>query len=784
MSLSTNDRDYELEKETIEFKSEDVGQEEGMLEEIKKYLDESDDIANATPDSLTSPGDVLNNEDHEWQEDCAEEANIQEDDEQTDVKEKHTDEASEKINFDFAHVEDDESSGGTEPESVVGESSSEDFADYYSDIPLPDDSDAPPERRNTSTLNNSSDTPKSTNEEEAEDDLPKMFSTNAGIKGDYYGIYFEKEKGVFEFKPLGRAIFLKNVIKDITNNTYSYVVSFQTETEIFEQTISKEDAMNIRTIQTLCKYGADIPQKHVNVVIDSLRAQEELNFIKKQRCSFIHTDLGWQEYFDVKNCEKKYLFKAASTTGDNLPARSKYEGNMAVRTHGNFELWKRMVRDHVLGHPALETILIAALSSVVVGLIGGDRLGGESPILHFADSSSNGKTTAAMLAASVGGRPFKNSCISSKTGKIQESLCQDWGGTQNAIIAKQRGNKGYPIILDELSKVGKTDLTTLVYFFSEGTEKSRMNEQKGAGFMSSTVSFGEVSLIEQCRSKNEGLRVRVLEVSGQLTDSAAHSDTIKRLCQENYGFAIKWLAKFILKKGGKDYVIGKFDKVKEVYFDEMPDCLNKDRLFNKFHGTYLTTALLAKKAFGIEFDLESIFGFLNTHIEKRIEFGNSSQNAYEQLLEKFRANQHHISFKGADSDKKVECWGSYSGKAEVTADGKKIIGEYSIRVNLFAKILRDLGFENKDTIIKDFKKLGYLNYENGRDTRRRKIGSDTAELCYVIRVFEVEASEDDVYEEIKPALQVTKNQFGTYYIGIGNSNAKYLTNKQTETLLA
>ena len=227
------------------------------------------------------------------------------------------------------------------------------------------------------------------------------------------------------------------------------------------------------------------------------------------------------------------------------------------------------------------------------------------------------------------------------------------------------------------------------------------------------------------------------------------------------------------------YVIDVFDKVKELYFDAMPDCTNKDRLFNKFYGTYLTTALLARKAFGIEFDSEGIFGFLNEHIEKRVAFGNSSQNAYEQLLEKFRANPHHISFKGEDLDKKVERWGSYSDKTEVTADGKKVIGEYSIRVHLFSKLLKELGFENKDTVIKDFKKLGYLNYENGRDTRRRKIGSGTAELCYVIRVFEVESSEDEYFDEIKPALQVTKNQLGTYYTIPINGRANTPTDTPT-----
>ncbi len=782
MSLITKGQEHDREEAIIEIESGDAGQEKETVEKVENYLKESDDIANATPDSLALQGDVLNNVDHEWQKVCAEEAHIQEDDEPTDVNEEHADEASEKINFDFTYVEDDESSGGTESETVVGESSSEGFVDYYNDIPLPDDSDAPPERYKSSSTKKTS---KPSDEDKKEDDLPKTFSTDAGIKGDYYGnfVYDYKSK-TNKFIALGRAIWLKDVIKNITDGTYSYEVTFKTEDGECKQTISKADAMNVRTLQNLCTYGADIPQKNVNTVVDSLRDQEEHSFIEKQKCSFVHTDLGWH---DPQNNDTP-MFKAANSVGGKLPRTSKYVGNINISQGGTYDGWKKMVEDHVLGHAALETILIAALSSVVVGLIGEDTTR-ENPILHFADSSSSGKTTSAMLAASVGGRPFQGSERNRDTGKLQSSLYQSWYGTVNAIIGLQKGNMGFPIILDELSKIGgNTDLTSLIYNFSDGTDKSRMSKEqeivKVDPFRTSILSFGEISLLDKCKEKNDGLRLRVFEISGKLTEDAEHSRMIKKLCGENYGFALEKMARYILTKGGKEYVLSGYDKAIKTFSDSIPVFPGVDRFFEKFYAVYLTTTIIAKKALGIKFHLKKIFNFLNDNLEKKIEKGNSAEGAYERLLEKFRANAHHINIKGCDPDKKVECWGAYNEVSYVADNGQKVIGEYSIRKNIFAEQLRLLGFVNKETIIKGFKKLGYLNYENGRDTRRRKIGSDTAELCYVIRVFEVETSEDEVHEEIKPALQVIKTQFGTCYMSSSKGTVDPITGTPVKTLLS
>ncbi|MDM5509887.1 DUF927 domain-containing protein, partial [Staphylococcus aureus] len=62
-------------------------------------------------------------------------------------------------------------------------------------------------------------------------------------------------------------------------------------------------------------------------------------------------------------------------------------------------------------------------------------------IFSFTGQSSTGKSTAAMLAASVAGNPTKGT----------ENLFRSWNATRNALEGYLSGNYGVPIVLDELS---------------------------------------------------------------------------------------------------------------------------------------------------------------------------------------------------------------------------------------------------------------------------------------------------------------------------------------------
>lgn len=129
-----------------------------------------------------------------------------------------------------------------------------------------------------------------------------------------------------------------------------------------------------------------------------------------------------------------------------------YNGDYAVTPAGDYETWARMVREEVVGHPALEVVLLAGLSAVVNGLISKDTTG-ENPIVHLCGASSTGKSTAGMLAVSAFGSPMGE--IDPKTGATQRSLYSTWGATKNATIRRLAGNHGAPFVLNELGKPSK-----------------------------------------------------------------------------------------------------------------------------------------------------------------------------------------------------------------------------------------------------------------------------------------------------------------------------------------
>lgn len=788
MSLTTKGHDYDHEEMIVENGSEEVGQE---TEEIANYFDETQNIENATSDTLTSQVDGFNNGEPEWQEEIEEAYCLQKDDKSIYDNNEYADDSSGKPCFDFECVEDDDSSSciGAECEPVAeeGSLSSENLFDPCDDAPPPpDDSMVPPECYKSSSSNKSTN---ASDEDEEEDSFPKMFSTNVGIENGYYGTYYKsKEDEEYKFTPLGKAIYLRKAIKNIANDSIKYELEFEAINGMVKKIIPREYVFNPRTIQDLSRYGADVPPKHVNTVIDSIRTQEELDFTKAGKISLVHDDLGWQKFYNSKKCKVDFFFKASSSIGEPFSQKSKYTGDMAVSCNGNTFAWKKMVETHVLGRPALETILIASLSSVVVGLIA-EVTTGECPILHFADSSSSGKTTAAMLAASVAGKPFNGGYYNARTGKIQNSLLQSWGGTTNAILGMQKGNMGFPIILDELSKIdSKIDLTQLVYNFSEGTDKARMTQNldvsRSAPFRTSIISVGEVSLLDKCKAKNDGLRMRVFEISGKLTDDAQHSREIKRLCRENYGYAINNLSKYIIDHGGREFVLNTYKEIILQISAKVPDCQNKERFVEKFYAVYLTTAYIARKALRIDFSLKRILNFLNENLCRRIESGDNAEGAYQKLIEHFNANAGHIYQKGVDSDKRLECWGAYNVKKYATDNGQEVIGEYSIRKNLFEKFLRQMGYENIQTVLKGFKELGCLNYEGGRNTRRRCVGTETSELCYVLRVFKVDVSEDDLHEENKPGVPIKTFYHGQTRITEAVSTRKAPVNNGSKSLLA
>lgn len=111
--------------------------------------------------------------------------------------------------------------------------------------------------------------------------------------------------------------------------------------------------------------------------------------------------------------------------------------------------------------------------------------------------------------------------------------------------------------------------------------------------------------------------------------------------------------------------------------------------------------------------------------------------AYNTVLSVLESYRGKIYFKDTQGFIPDNCWGRYE-KQNKTMDGKKIIGIYSIIAIELEQILRRNGFDNIPTILKHWKRKGYLDYGEGTNTRYKKITGDRRVKCYVLRVFDNE----------------------------------------------
>ena len=136
-----------------------------------------------------------------------------------------------------------------------------------------------------------------------------------------------------------------------------------------------------------------------------------------------------------------------------------------------------MIQQEVIGRTAMELFLLAALASVLLGLISME-ISLENPILHANYPSGRGKSTVADLCGSCFGPPSRGTrSLFDEDGAIirKQGIIQSWSATDNAVTSAQTGNRGVVTILDEFGKYSGTRLKDVLFNLSEGTDKLRLS---------------------------------------------------------------------------------------------------------------------------------------------------------------------------------------------------------------------------------------------------------------------------------------------------------------------
>lgn len=595
-----------------------------------------------------------------------------------------------------------------------------------------------------------------------------MITTNAAIHEGYFGYWKTLKNGSTTFERKGRAVFLASIEESIESDEVYHQLEFDYMGKTKVLRVPREEISDPALMKILAKKGAGGSRSSYDCLVDTLIQQEEELDLKGGGVTPVYEHLGWinlPDYDDDGNfIDYKPCFRADRLYGHTEAA---YIGSFDVASYGSYKAWKTMVIEEVVPTPVLQLVLVAALAAVVLGLIAPYR-SCENPIIHLCYASGRGKTTALECAASTAGRVFEGQRYEMDDyGQpvVKHSVLQSWSSTDNAMVTRQAGNRGIVTVLNELGKSLSSNLTRLVFDLSEGSDKARLTKdlrlRVSEGYTTVFISCGESSLLDRCKSKYEGLKIRVMEINQPITTSAEQARRIKVTCRENGGFAAKKLAQHIIDQGGADYVLPIYDRWTDDLQNVMTSVNSKERFIEKFAALFMATAEIATAALKIPFDLEGLQNFLVEYDKEADEGRNAAAGSYQEIIDECLMNYRNF-FIGNDQVPVNQAWGRICSSNKVHKDGRRIIREYLVRRPVVHEILEKYGHTNIDTCIAAWEASGVLSRDKDRDTRSRIVDHAVGkEDVFVFRVFEGTAAseaEEDILPAIIPKLSKRKSQ--------------------------
>lgn len=556
---------------------------------------------------------------------------------------------------------------------------------------------------------------------------------NVAVKNGMFGYNVYDDKGKLKyFDEKGKAVMLEEVFRSIETGEITWRVSFDYLGRQCCFNVPRASITEKKSASFLQGKGADITAKTFHCFVDSMRLQEDC----LSTVTNVYQRLGWIKI--PNNGKLDYAYRCGELIGS---VSGKYEGNLVLSPQGTFEEWLSMVKNEILGRPQLETILLAALSAPIVGMYGINATT-DNPIYHINFSSGKGKSTVCYLAASVSGEPFDGMRKAYDQDGMAEnkiSIYGSWGATAKATITAHAGNRGVVAILNELGKFNGGDMTTTVFNLSEGSDIKRLNTQLQAsvteGFNTVFISCGEMSLIDRCKAKLEGIRTRVLEISVPMTEDAEHSRRIKDCCVKNNGHAAPMLAQYILENGDYQMVERSYKETLQELTTSAPQGIS-GRFIEKFPVFLVMAAKMAENALGISFHTQDVVSFCYDCVTAlEVEEGEVCRS-YVEILEEFNIQEQNFFDDENREHIPKTAWGRIRHHSP-TKNNKLPSKEYYVFPTLLRDMLTKKGFPNPETELKIWRDKGVLECEGKHLTKKVSIKhGEPSKRAYVIQVWE------------------------------------------------
>lgn len=424
-----------------------------------------------------------------------------------------------------------------------------------------------------------------------------------------------------------------------------------------------------------------------------------------------HTQLGWKEI------DGEPIYLGQNIISDDETMLSEYSGKLDLKSRGNIENVVTMLNEEIIGTKEwskLEAVLSAAVGSLLLSFANhfwnADL---NNVILHLFGGSSNGKSTALSLFASVATNPEK-----------KKGYWLIFASTEGSLVKRIGNNEGLPVVIDELSGVTKKELDGFVYTIGNGEEKDRLKPggiglQDSAAFQTVILSSGEISLLKKC-TQNEGLRARCFEFANeQWTYSKSQAVHIKSCLSKNYGLIAPMIAKELIHNSNvwKQRLQHYRKKVEQEIEKRNITCSIKDRV-GEYVALFTLAGEVTNATLNISLSIDKIFDFFFTHIVvANDEEANMARNAYYALLKYISENAELFADCGYIGGSRsilntfsidAEKEGLYYGIRQRIIDNKEYDMVYVFRPGKAESILTDSGFAETKVALFKMRKEGLL----------------------------------------------------------------------------
>lgn len=538
-----------------------------------------------------------------------------------------------------------------------------------------------------------------------------------------------------------QGVEIEEVMTDVIS--YEKIVRlklFLSEGEVFIE-IPRKNFVQKEIIQELLKRGLSINVRDVNALISYLFQCE-----KGALQTYYHTQLG---FHPVKG---SLVYLASQSVGGDVDSFSLQYDRMQPK--GNEESWLKLIETEVIGHPALELVLVIGYSAMLVGRLS-HLIGYSNLLILLHNETSSGKTTALKLMASIYGNP--------DIGK--RGIIGTLDTTDNALIDSVCDKNGFPILLDEAMIEQGKNWSNLIYRMEAGSERARLNQDITArqlrSWNTTIIMTSESSMLENS-SNHGGLNIRLFEIKKAFTDSAEHSNRILRGISAHHGYGFFDFAGTLLNSE-EEVLASLYNRRKEMLCNRV---LHKNaltiRIMEKL-AVLSATAVILKKMIKINIDVDAIDNeiiAIHDEIANRRELDDEALQYFKQwLLENKNNFDKEAIYRNGQKNHSLSKISVGNTFGKIYTDEGGTIFEVVISTKKLREVFSNTRFPSPTVIFKAWKNKNIIiNCDAGRlDTKRTISGISTR--VYIIQFPKEDATTpSDNVEEAKSVHQDTEEE--------------------------